>query len=311
MFRPINVFILSRIQHACAYAFFAILEVLVGNRSKTVIVNTEKPFVALLAFVGTFLLSVMPLGVFAITTISQGYSSNDTLSIGSLVSTEPGSTDQVTATSSSNVDNLLGIVINDGGSLLTVSNGTDNQVQVATSGVVSALVSDINGAVVKGDHITASPVKGVGMKATGNAKVVGVAQSNPTNSTNKDQTYTDDKGNKQPLTLGEVTLAVDVSYYYAEPEKTLIPPAIQNIANALAGKTVNSLPIIVSGIIFIVTLIVVVSIIYTMIRSSIVSVGRNPMAQSAVYRDVIQLSALVLGILAVAIIAIYVILTRF
>jgi hypothetical protein len=48
-----------------------------------------------------------------------------------------------------------------------------------------------------------------------------------------------------------------------------------------------------------------------MIRNSIISVGRNPMAQSAVYRDVIQLSALVLGILAVAVIAIYFILSRF
>jgi len=48
-----------------------------------------------------------------------------------------------------------------------------------------------------------------------------------------------------------------------------------------------------------------------MIRSGIISVGRNPMSQSAIYRDIIQLSVLVLGILTVAIISIYVILTRF
>jgi hypothetical protein len=83
------------------------------------------------------------------------------------------------------------------------------------------------------------------------------------------------------------------------------------VANALAGKTVNTTPIIISAVIFIVTLAVVVSIIYSMIRSSIISVGRNPMSQSAVYRDVIQLSALVLGILAVSVISIYFILTRF
>jgi len=111
--------------------------------------------------------------------------------------------------------------------------------------------------------------------------------------------------------LGTVPVVVNVTYYYAQPDKTLIPAALQNLANALAGKTVDSLPIIISCVIFIITLIVVVSIIYSMIRSSIISVGRNPMAQSAVYRDVIQLSALVLGILAVAVIAIYVILTRF
>jgi len=47
-----------------------------------------------------------------------------------------------------------------------------------------------------------------------------------------------------------------------------------------------------------------------MIRSSIISVGRNPMSQSAVHRDLIQLSALVLGILAVGFTALYLVLTR-
>jgi hypothetical protein len=57
-------------------------------------------------------------------------------------------------------------------------------------------------------------------------------------------------------------------------------------------------------------LIVVSSIIYSMIRSSIISVGRNPMSQSAIYRDLIQLSALVIGILAVGLISVYLVLTR-
>jgi len=253
---------------------------------------------------------LIPVAVHADTTISQGYSTSDTLSIGSLVSLKDGTSDQVVGTSSSSVNSLLGVVINSDSSLLTVSNGSSDQVQVATNGVASVLVSDINGPIVKGDQITASPIKGVGMKATNNAKVVGIAQDSPKNS-DSNQTYTDDQGKKQKVVLGEVPIVVNVTYFYAQPDKTLIPAAIQNLANALAGKTVNSLPIIISGVIFIVTVIVVISIIYSMIRSSIISVGRNPMAQSAVYRDVIQLSALVLGILAVAVIAIYFILTRF
>jgi hypothetical protein len=77
-----------------------------------------------------------------------------------------------------------------------------------------------------------------------------------------------------------------------------VPAAIQNMANALAGKSVSTLPILISLAIFIVTIIVVVSIVFAMVRSSIISVGRNPMSQSAIYRDIIQLSALVLAILA-------------
>lgn len=259
---------------------------------------------------GALLIAFIPAVVAAATTISEGYSTSDSLSVGSIVSLKDGTSDQVNAATSGNVNNLLGVVINDGSSLLTVSNGSSSQVQVATSGTASVLVSDINGAIVKGDSITASPIKGVGMKATSNVKVIGIAQSDPNNSETK-QTYTDDQGHKQSVTLGDISVAVNVTYYYSQPDKTLIPQAIQNLANALAGKQVNPLPIIISGVIFIVTIIVVISIIYSMIHSSIISVGRNPMAQSAVYRDVIQLSALVLGILAVAVIAIYFILTRF
>lgn len=257
------------------------------------------------------LVLALPLAAHAVTSISQGFSTDESLPIGSIVSLQNNTTDRVLPTTTSTVNSILGVVINDGSSLLTLSNGQANQVQVATSGTVSVLVSDINGDIEQGDQITASPVRGVGMKATGNVKVVGIAQGKPINSSNTQQSYTDERGKKQSIVLGEVPVLVNVSYFYSQPEKTIIPPAIQNIANALAGKTVNTLPIIISAAIFLITLVVVSSIIYTMIRSSIISVGRNPMSQSAIYRDVIQLSALVLGILVVAIISIYVIITRF
>jgi hypothetical protein len=254
---------------------------------------------------------LLPMSAGAITSLSQGFTTTDTLPLGAIVSLQNNSSDHVVATTTSNVNSILGVVINDGSSLLTLSNSEENQVQVATSGMVSVLVSDINGTISQGDPITASPVKGVGMKATNNTKVVGIAQGKPTTNGDAKQSYTDSQGQKQPLILGEVPVLINVSYFYKQPDKTIIPSAIQNVANALAGKTVNTTPIIISAVIFIVTLAVVVSIIYSMIRSSIISVGRNPMSQSAVYRDVIQLSALVLGILAVSVISIYFILTRF
>lgn len=261
-----------------------------------------------LVTIATFILA-LPLVAGAITSISQSYSTTDKLSLGSIVSLLNNTSDQVIAATTSNVDSILGVVINSGSSILSLSNGSDDQVQVATSEMASVLVSDINGDIIQGDQITASPIKGVGMKATGNTKVIGIAQAQPENS-DATQYYTDSQGKKQPVILGEVPILVNVSYFFKEPEKTLIPSALQNLANALAGKTVSTLPIIISAAIFILTLIVVVSIIYSMIRSSIISVGRNPMSQSAIYRDLIQLSALVLAILTVGMISIYLVLTK-
>ena len=241
----------------------------------------------------------------AITSVSTGYNTDEKLSVGSIVSINKDDPGKVVGANNHNVNNLLGVVIDINGSLLAISNNDSNQVQVATSGTASVLVSDINGEVKTGDQITASPISGVGMKATNNSKVIGVAQSDAINSADK-QEISDDSGKKRSVTLGQVPIVVSISFFTQETKKTIIPSAIQNLAN----KEVEPLPIIVSMAVFVITLIIVSSIIYSMIRSSIISVGRNPMSQSAVYRDVIQISALVLGILAVAFVAIYMILTR-
>lgn len=244
----------------------------------------------------------------AVGSISQGYSSKDAIPVRSIVSLEKDSTDHVVPATLSNSDSIIGVVINDGSSPLVIESSNGSQVLVSTSGVVPVLVADVNGKIAQGDPITSSWVSGVGMKATSNSKVVGIAQGEMTGKTT--QKVKDEKGEEQTITLGQVPVLINVSYHYKQPEKTVIPAALQNVANSIAGKKVDALPIIISAAIFLIMLISVVSIIYAMIRSSIISVGRNPMAQSAIYRDIIQLSILVLAIISVSVIAIYFVLTR-
>ena len=251
---------------------------------------------------------VFSVAAFAVTTISQGYTSDGPLPLGSLVSLQKTNSDRVVASTVNNSDRILGVVINSDSSLLAVTNNTKQQVQVATSGTVPLLVSDINGSIKAGDHITASPLSGVGMKASANVRIVGIAQSDVANT--RKESYKDKEGKEHSVTLGQVPVIVNVAYYFKEPEKTVVPSALQNVANAIAGKEVSTLPIILSAGVFLVMLIVVSSIIYSMIKSSIISVGRNPMSQGAIYRDLVQLSTLVIAILAVGLITIYFILTR-
>jgi hypothetical protein len=255
-------------------------------------------------------LAFLPTLATAATLISQGFVADGALAPGSIVSLQKDSSTNVTSTTVSNVNNIIGVVIDNGNSQVSISSTTGNQVQVATSGVEQVLVSDINGSISTGDQITASPIAGVGMKATASTKVLGVSQGNFPNSTTTSQSYTDKSKQKHTVKLGQAPVLISVSYYYKAPDKTIIPATVQNLANALAGKQVNSLPIIISISIFIVTLIVVVSIIYSMIHSSIISVGRNPMSQAAVYRNVIQLSVLVVIILGVSVVSIYLVLRK-
>lgn len=280
----------------------------IGKKHLSGLLIIHKKSIALIFL--AFFIATIPFAASAVTYISQSYATTDKLSLGSLVSLKTNSNDQVVAAASSNVDNLLGVTINENSSLLSLSGGTENQVQVATSGTLQVLVSDINGPIYNGDQITASPISGVGMKATSNVRVIGIAQGDLTTSNSSKQSFKDKEGKSQTVSIGELPTLVNVSFFFKEPDKTLIPSALQNIANSLAGKPVSTLPIIISVIIFVITLIIVVSIVYSMINSSIVSVGRNPMSQSAIYRDLIQLSAIVLVILSIGMISIYLVLTR-
>jgi len=275
--------------------------------SKSKLINTGWMFIGLLMVVSMF--SLLNTSVSADPVISQGYNTTESLSPGALVSIKPNTNNYVEFANLSNSDSLIGVVVDNNNSQVALTSGS-SQVQIATSGVNLTLVSNINGNIVPGDEIAASPINGVGMLATQDAEIIGDAQASFPNSSASKQVVTNSSGVKQTVDIGSVPILVSVGYYAKQPSKTLIPSAIQNLANALAGKQVKTLPIIISGVIFLITLIVVVAIIYSLIHGSIISVGRNPMAQSAVYRNVLQMSALVVSIIGVAIFAIFMILTK-
>ncbi len=265
---------------------------------------------ARLGVLSVLVIALAPFSAMALNPVSTGYIADDRLPLATIVSLKKGSIRDIEMTTPENIDNMLGVTINPENSLLTVTSNSDNEVQVSTTGEVQVLVSDINGIIRRGDHITASPISGVGMKTTTNARVLGIAQDDLTVSDSNSQTYKDAEGTEHTTKIGTVPVQVNISYYFKEPDKTLVPTALQNIANSFAGKEVSTIPILISLGVFLVMIIVVTIIVYSTIKSSIISVGRNPMSQSAVYRSVIQISALVLAILGVGVVAIYFILTR-
>lgn len=107
--------------------------------------------------------------------LSMGYRADEGLSVGTLVSLTDKDQNQIAPATTENVENLLGAVIDPKGALIN-STSTNDNVQVATTGLANVFVSDINGEIKVGDKITASPLAGVGMKATYSTKIVGVAQ---------------------------------------------------------------------------------------------------------------------------------------
>jgi hypothetical protein len=233
--------------------------------------------------------------------IAQGFSAGNNeaskMVSGALASTAKGSPDKIELATLSNASRLVGIV--NSAPLLTISDG-NTEVQVVISGKSEALVSDINGSVKAGDRISASPLSGVGMRATVDSQIVGVAQTDqPADSSNTTTTrkIKDAKGVDHTIHVGTVSLQVGTSYYQA-PGSNFLPPVVQRIANSIAGRSVSFFRILLSGIVLITTLSAIFILLHTSTKASIMSIGRNPLAANAIrgsLRNVIIVSVIVLA----------------
>lgn len=230
--------------------------------------------------------------------VSQGYQTHvTTLTAGELVSTLAADHSQVQPANSTMADLLVGVVTDR--PLVALSDGTQS-VQVATGGTTAVFVSDINGTVRAGDKITASSINGIGMRATSSAEVVGTLQADLSSVKTVPFTVTDTAGKKRTVHIGLLPVRIAVSYYGTtvnDAASSIIPSGVQRIANAIAGHDVPVLRVLVCLVILLLGLVSTVVILYASVRSSITSVGRNPLAASAIHKSLLQVVLLVVGIM--------------
>jgi len=242
------------------------------------------------------------------TAIAQGFKlqgvAND-FTNGALVSTVSGHPDTVELATTDSASRLAGIVGNQ--TLLSLSNGTA-QVQVVINGGTTVLVSDINGPVHAGDKVTASPIEGVGMFASGNEQVVGTAQSALDTQTASIQTVADRSGKNHNVHIGRVPLQVGVSYYQATANG-FVPAALQNLADTIAGRPVSLIRLLACTLLLLLAFVSTAALLYTAVRSGLISIGRNPLAAGAIRRGLLQVGGAIILILVFALLASYIILT--
>jgi hypothetical protein len=240
---------------------------------------------------------------------SQGYSSSESLPAGTLVSLNYQTPGSVTPANSDINNEPLGVVVSS--SVASVSNQS-SQVQVSTSGVVNVLASNINGAINRGDKIAASPISGVGMRNSQSGEIAGTAQSDLTSSSPDAQMMTvkNKSGVSKQILVGLVSIDINVSYYQVPvmAQPTYIPQFIRNISDNLTGKTVSNLRILASLGVLLITLICVITIIYTAVRTGIGSIGRNPLAKSSIQRGITKVIVLSIIVLIAACAGAYMIL---
>jgi hypothetical protein len=251
----------------------------------------------------------MPVGVGALGALSQAFTTNDTtLVAGTIVDQESGAGNTVEQALSSNASQLLGVAAN---KPLVALGGGNQQAQVVVSGLTPTLVSDINGPVRVGDKITASPIKGVGMKATIPTEIVGTAESNLSSSATTTEQITDKQGKASPVKIGLVDVQVGVSYYQAEQSKLndFVPTFLINAGSSIAGKDVSPLRVLVGFSCLLIGFIIAGVMLQAGVRSGMISMGRNPLASGILRRSLIDVLLTSVGLLALTVATFYIILS--
>lgn len=264
---------------------------------------------AALFAVAVVTLAAAPGTVAAVGALSQGFTTTDPASKpGTLMDLKADSQNIVELADSDRASQLIGVVGNQ--PLIELGSGSA-QIQVVVSGLSVAFVSNINGDIKIGDKITASPISGVGMKATSSTQIVGTAESNLSDSDTTTQQIKDRSGNEQSVKIGTVQVQVNVTYYAVPEDKlgSVVPSFLLSLGSAIAGKDVSALRVLIGFITMVIGFSIVGIMLQAAIRSGIIAIGRNPLAQTALRRGLFDVSVTAVGVLVITIITIYITLT--
>lgn len=264
----------------------------------------KRTFVSVIIGLGTLI--IVPVAVVSAAAVTQGFTSTQSLPPGSLAATLKNKAGEVVAANTDNSNNIVGVVVTGDTAVLNIN--ATAPVQVATSGVAEVFVTNLAGSIRAGDRITASPLSGVGMKANDSVKIVGIAEENfDASAQSKQQTITSRDGAKRQVEVGAIPVRVQAAYYSAPQEKTIIPPPFQQFSNAVAGKQVSPLRVIISFFVILAAIVSVSIMLFSAMKSSIISIGRNPLASKNIYKGVFQAFGAGAVILVVAVGGAYVI----
>lgn len=229
--------------------------------------------------------------------IAQGFTSNNALPTGALVSRAENNARTVELSTNNSADRLVGVVSEQ--AFFEVSDANSNT-QVVLEGTTPTLVSDLNGDIQAGDRITVSPIEGVGIKATQSSVIVGIAQSDLASVDTTTRTITDQSGQAYTVHIGIIPVQINVAAYITPEggQQTGIPLALQNVANTIAGRSVSPLRIVLAATLTLLLFCVIVALLYSAVRSSLTAMGRNPLSANILHKGLTQIGLIVVGIAA-------------
>jgi hypothetical protein len=244
----------------------------------------------------------------------QSYTAKQPIDYGAIVELVSQDTKEVKVASKDKLQNMFGVVIDPQQIPIRISNGEiENETYVAVTGTYNVLVSTESGEIAAGDYITLSSINGIGMKAgTEDVPVLGRAVSGfSSGSVSRGSAEIKDVDGNLITTakLGSIPLTIEVQRNPNEKStKAKVPEALERIGQAIAEKEVSAIRIYISLAITAVSLVTALLVLYTGVRSSVISIGRNPMSKRSILRALLQIILASFLILVIGLFAVYLLL---
>lgn len=170
--------------------------------------------------------------------------------------------------------------------------GAKNEYPALIAGKAYVRVSSSNGNIKRGDGVTSSTSPGVGMKATENGYVIGIAE--------EDYSEADTKQ------IGLVLIAVDP--HFVQQNKNLLSSLFSLPRQSFSATPLNAIRYVLAGLIGIASFFIAFRFFGRASLEGIQAMGRNPLAKASIVTMVIINAMLTVGVMVVGFAVAYLIL---
>lgn len=231
---------------------------------------SKMKFIVALAFIGIFASNVYAQ---SIPEVVRNFGK------GTIVSFDANSQSFVELASLKNIQSLSGV-----SKMERTRNSSDvDTFDIARSGTYEVLVSDINGAIKKGDEVSVSSIPGVGARFTDQARALGEAQTNFDVDSSEDITsFVDSLGIPVQGVVRAGLIEVNIAITPFEGDGNIANNIVDSFTDELARRGVGLLQFLIASFVLLTSIVLASRMARKASKESIQAIGRNPLSKEAI-----------------------------
>ena len=233
--------------------------------------------------------------------VVEGFSSSEQLQPGEVVAIDKAASRTVKAAPANNASLIYGVVVDPSDAPITLV-GQNSQVFVATTGTYPVLVSTNNGSIKAGDYISMSNINGIAGKAQpGQGLVLGKAQSAFDGKTG---VISSNGG----VNIGRIYISLGISKNPIVNTDPTLPRVLSRVANSVADRSVPVIRVYTALVIFMIAMSSAIVILWSGVRSSLISLGRNPLSRHTIFSGMYKVLFTGIGVFIIGLAGVYLLL---